>query len=414
MERTVRSLPIRDYQSAVRFVGSQNSASMEWHIVTGEYPSQPGGVGDYTYLLAKALAEAGDRVHVWTPAFSSEVLELPGVEVHLLPPNFGLAWLHALDRGLPEASPQRRILVQYVPHMYGWKAMNIAFCAWLALRRNRNFWVMFHEVAFPFKKGQPRKHDLLAITHRLMAWAILRIARKSFTSTDAYQELLARLAPKVPVGFLRIFSNVPFTNTRSFASRTQVEMFDGAPLVGVFSSFNRETCKILEDTLPTLLSESSFDMLLIGPGADFIQRFSRKFPIFKERLRTSGRINALDAGPHFHRCDVLLQLYPDGACPARGTLMAALASGVPVVSTMGPLTGPLLESSGALAFTAFQPRAIRAAIDALLADKALARKIGAAGRDLYENHFDIAVTLAILSEGRLVPSTARAAYAASV
>jgi len=93
--------------------------------------------------------------------------------------------------------------------------------------------------------------------------------------------------------------------------------------------------------------------------------------------------------------------------------MAALASGMPVISTMGPLTGPLLRASGALAFTDFQPRAIRETIDALLADKAAARRLGAAGRHFYENHFDIAVTLAILSQGRLMLPSVGAAYAAT-
>jgi len=390
------------YESASNLARQGSSGSVEWHLVTGEYPPQPGGVGDYTYLLAKALSEAGERVHVWTPASTSEIPELPGVEIHLLPRNFGLAWLRALDQGLANAAPQSKILIQYVPHMYGWKSMNIAFCAWLALRRNRNFWLMFHEVAFPFKDGQPWKHHFLAITHRLMAWTILRTAKKSFTSTEAYKDLLARLAPNVPVRLLRLFSNVPFANTRSFAHRTHSKVLDSAPLVGVFSSFGPKICAILENTLPALLAGSTFDVLLIGPGAGLIEGFLRKYPAFKGRLRTSGRVDAVDAAPYFYHCDVLLQLYPEGACPARGTLMAALASGVPVVTTAGPLTGSLLASSGALAFSDSHPEAIRETIDALLADKAAARSLGAAARRLYENHFDINVTLAMLDAGRLV------------
>src|SRR5947209_3461982 len=37
-----------------------------WHLVTGEYPPRPGGVGDYSALLAAGLAAAGGEVHVWT------------------------------------------------------------------------------------------------------------------------------------------------------------------------------------------------------------------------------------------------------------------------------------------------------------------------------------------------------------
>ncbi len=41
-------------------------ASPIWHILTGEYPPEPGGVSDYTALVAGGLAEAGIEVHVWT------------------------------------------------------------------------------------------------------------------------------------------------------------------------------------------------------------------------------------------------------------------------------------------------------------------------------------------------------------
>ena len=37
---------------------------MIWAIITGEYPPDPGGVSDYTYLVATHLADAGDEVHV--------------------------------------------------------------------------------------------------------------------------------------------------------------------------------------------------------------------------------------------------------------------------------------------------------------------------------------------------------------
>jgi hypothetical protein len=42
-----------------------------WHILTGEYPPQPGGVSDYTRQLARALVDAGDSVEVWAPHFET-------------------------------------------------------------------------------------------------------------------------------------------------------------------------------------------------------------------------------------------------------------------------------------------------------------------------------------------------------
>ena len=43
-----------------------------WHILSGEYPPQPGGVSDYTAGLAEGLAKAGAEVHVWVPPASGD------------------------------------------------------------------------------------------------------------------------------------------------------------------------------------------------------------------------------------------------------------------------------------------------------------------------------------------------------
>ena len=57
-----------------------------WHLLTPEYPPACGGVGDYTALVAAALAEAGDEVHVWYPAPpGTAVRNAPRLTVHPLP-----------------------------------------------------------------------------------------------------------------------------------------------------------------------------------------------------------------------------------------------------------------------------------------------------------------------------------------
>ena len=130
-----------------------------WHLITGEYPPQPGGVSDYTRLVAIELARAGDDVNVWAPAcdFADPIDE--GVEVHRLPGHFGPRAIALLDREL-NWNPGR-ILVQYVPHAFGFKAMNFPFALWLYARRRTNITVMFHEVAYPVAASQPLKHNLL-------------------------------------------------------------------------------------------------------------------------------------------------------------------------------------------------------------------------------------------------------------
>jgi glycosyltransferase involved in cell wall biosynthesis len=377
---------------------------MIWHIITGEYPPQPGGVSEYTYQIARALLSSEeDVVHLWTPTLPGLVPSVLGIEIHELPRGFGIRWLAELSRGLRRYPDPHNIIVQYVPHMYGWKSMNLSFCFWLFVQRNRKkTMVMFHEVAYPFRTGQPLKHDILATVHRIMAWIVLRSVNFVFTSTDGYQALLRRLAPpNSEVGILRICSNVPFGGSINPVSEALNEKSANPQfIVGVFSSFGSEICDLLEPVLPCVLENPLIRVVLIGPGHPFVEALTTRFPAFAGRITATGRVQALTAGPYFQHCNVLLQLFPDGACAARGTLIAALASGVPVVSTCGPLTDRLLLESGALLFAENSPERICSAIESLRLDPALARRIGDRACWLYEEHFHskkIANTLRLFS-----------------
>jgi glycosyltransferase involved in cell wall biosynthesis len=232
---------------------------------------------------------------------------------------------------------------------------------------------------------------MLAAVHRIMAWIVLHSAERSFTSIEPYRKLLNRLAPNIPVELLRICSNVPFDDWQE-KPRDRAEF----KTVGVFSNFRPEICTVLEPAIAAILANPNIHLLLIGPGSSLVQRLRTQFPKCSHRVSTTGRVPAVDVGPCLQACDVLLQIYPDGATGARGTLTAALASGVPVVTTAGDLTEPIFETSGGVVLADDEPAAIRRAVEDLLTDQSLARRIGTAGRRLYKECFDIEVTTARL------------------
>src|SRR5262249_54504599 len=93
-----------------------------WAILTGEYPPQPGGVADYTASVARGLAVSGDGVTVFAPAAGAGP-DVPGVTVRRLAGGFGPRSLAVLGRELDHWPG--RVLLQYAPHAFGCKGMNV-------------------------------------------------------------------------------------------------------------------------------------------------------------------------------------------------------------------------------------------------------------------------------------------------
>mgnify|MGYP003351118917 CR=1 FL=1 len=128
---------------------------MHWHLLTGEYPPTAGGVADYTALVARGLADGGDAVTVWTPASSRRPASGDDgrVRVEVLPDHFGPRALAHLTRELSPRLSRRsspatgadectqRLLVQYVPHAFGWKGGNLPFGLWLYRQRRKSIWL---------------------------------------------------------------------------------------------------------------------------------------------------------------------------------------------------------------------------------------------------------------------------------
>src|SRR5262249_41080586 len=147
---------------------SQRMNHYRWAIITGEFPPDIGGVSAYTDQVARELVRAGDEVHVWAPVAAQEGDPVPNVKIHRLPDAFGLRGLAQLDFALHRLPRPFRLLVQYVPQAFGWKAMNLPFCWWVS-RCTPPAWIIFHEVAVHLSLKQSVKHNVLGLVQRSMA-----------------------------------------------------------------------------------------------------------------------------------------------------------------------------------------------------------------------------------------------------
>jgi glycosyltransferase involved in cell wall biosynthesis len=365
-----------------------------WHLLTPEYPPGCGGVGDYTALLAAGLAGAGDRVHVWYPASTIGAVEGSdtGVIVHQLPDRFGRRSRAALAAAL--AADPGVLVAQYVPGAFGARGLNVPFCRWLArLRRaGADIRIMFHEPFFYFGLARPWR-NLHAVVQRAMAAILLRAGTRVYYSTETWTRLLAPYGPQAAVEVLPIPSTIPVNVPIELIAQAWTQR-RGSFVIGHFGTYGDHVGSELREILPALVRRlPDARVLLIGSGGE---SFAKALPPgVRDRVDATGRLSGADAAAALRACDLIVQPYPDGVTTRRTSVMAALATAVPVLTTDGPLTEPVWAQTSAVALAPAGDATVFVETAAgLAADRAARTALGARGRALYDGQFALGVTIA--------------------
>ena len=369
------------------------------HILSSEYPPDVGGVADYTRQVAEALARAGEEIHVWTSA-SRETTEASGVRVHPDPGRFRPPDLRRLGARLDEFRAPRRILVQWVPHGFGYRSMNLWFCLWLAKRARAGdrIELMVHEPFLQFQPG-PLRHVCMALVHRVMTMVLLGAASRVWVATPAWEPKLRpyALGRTVRIDWLPIPACVARANPETALGPAITP--SAQPIVGHFGSYGHDVAALLEERLPGILdSDSQPVLLLIGAGSDtFRAALVDRHPSWAGRVHATGYVPPSALASQLEACDLFLQPYPDGITSRRTSAMACLSAGRAVVTTSGHLTEPLWMESGAVVLAdVSNPTGFAEAAVHLLRDRAERARVAESGRRLFDRQFDVAHTVAAL------------------
>jgi glycosyltransferase involved in cell wall biosynthesis len=315
-------------------------------LVTGEYPPMHGGVGDYTARLTYALAERGHEVSVLTRRSDADTHSSLGQvcaqPVQVLRQARGWGW-HGLRAVLAQLARTRPdvVHVQYQAAAYG---LHPAICL-LPLWSPASCVVTYHDLRVPYvfpKAGRLRRWLLLAPARRCPAVIV--------TNASDRAQLEAVVPPQclysIPIG-----SNIdprPPSGYERLTWRNQHAIADDELLVVYFGFLSQS--KGGEDVVRVVhrLIQAGCPARLLMLGAqvgevdETNRRYLRTVQDLIERHGLAARVVWTGFQPEdvvsawLLASDVALLPYRDGVSLRRGSLMAALAHGLPVVSTKLP------------------------------------------------------------------------------
>jgi glycosyltransferase involved in cell wall biosynthesis len=320
---------------------------------------------------------------------------------------FSFGGLRRADRLLDAHETPRLLLLQWVPHGYGYHSMNVWLCLWLLKRHwldGDRVEIMVHEPYLSFA-GSLRQR-LAALAHRLMTILLIGASERIWVSAPRWEAKWRRytLGRDVQFRWMPIGSSIEVAGDAGTSRAIRDRFAPGtARLVGSFTgkaaSCQDERVRRLEAALPHIIgADETVSFLLIGEGSTAVCRELRaRHPAFAARVHALGVANEEMISSALSACDVVLQLYPDGATARHSTLIAALSHGCPTVTNLGMNSEEFWAESEALVLVPeHDGAAVARAVTSMLDDPDQRSRLAAGAARLYRSRFRIESSVAAL------------------
>jgi glycosyltransferase involved in cell wall biosynthesis len=337
-------------------------------IACPSYPPQAVtcGVGDYTRCLAEALTAQGERVTIvasaaWRGHARPDIEVLPILDAPA-------PWWHVV--------PADVVNLQYAPDLYRGRMRSLR--------------------ALLSVPTVVTVHTLVdaSVQSRAVALWLLTAARHVIAANEEVTGMvrgrlsaLDRRVTEIPIG-----SNIPVTASGdAAATRAALGVPADAPLLAHFGLVYRgKGLETLLDALRILrVTHGEARLLVIGDTRDVERDYRVELESLAARLGVasaviwSGRRDAEDVSRLLSAADVFAVPFDGGASIRRGSLIAGLAHGLPVVSTAPRVASAYLRDGENIALVApREPAALAARIAALLAAPAQRERLAAGARKL--------------------------------
>ena len=358
-------------------------------LVTGEYPPQQGGVGDFTRELARALIAAGHEAQVITGCDNQEAggkRHEDGITVHRAIKSWGMRCRSEIG-AIAQQQKLDVLNIQYEPAAYAMQVgVNFLPDAWGRRKIKVPVVTTFHDLLVPYlfpKAGSLR-------------WKVVEyLARHSdaviVTNAEDHARLSNLQSPISNLCTIPIGSNIDPVLAGEFdraAERARWGIRPDEQILGYFGFLNlskggsdlMQALKVLRNRgLPVKL-------LLIGGRTGSSDPSNAEYAAQVERLVASlglqaeviatGYLTPPEVSRALMLCDVMVLPYVDGASLRRGSLLAAIAHGKAIVTTEPryPIEGLTPEDS-VLYMPSNNPQALAEAVQRVLQDDVLRARL---------------------------------------
>ena len=333
-------------------------------ILSREFPPAISGIGDHTDRLAAELVRRGHQVAV-----------VCGVEPS---PRATFDVRSGYDASNPVATARAVaatkpdvIVWQYNPFSAGPRGIPLrAPRLARALARVAPLVGLFHELWFPWGGGA--KGLAWAASQRVQTRRVMRHAARWIVTTELREaELGDRRVRRIPIG----------TNVLPVAQGDDHEGFvvahfgnagSGRDLFPFFSAVERLRASGIPIRLRLIGSAGPLQLPASIVGA----------------VDVTGPISLEDISRQLATSDVFIHADPVGpAVGRRGSLVAALAHGLPLVAYRGPQTAPQLQDGYNVVLVEREERAVTDALRSLATDPARRRSLGRAAKATFDASF---------------------------
>lgn len=353
-------------------------------FVTGEYPPMRGGVGDYTARLVDALAD-----HGWDSAVLTSHAAANNPDHRVLP------WITRWDWSMIQQV--RRAVVEsgaglvHVQYQTGAFAMHPAV----------NFLPRFLRRAQPRPAVVTTFHDLLTpylfpkagLVRRWVNRALANASDALLVTNPQDRAALgesARLAGKtaiIPVG-----SNLPHANGHDpVAVRRELDITGQEPVIGFFGFLTVEKgFDLLLDALESMGGHRPRVVVVGGELGDtdvanltYRNRLRNRLAKTPVSVCATGHLTPDAAARVLATLDLVVLPFRHGASLRNGSLIAAIRSGTPVLTTdpeVDDSLEPLMGGESVWLVPPGDADALRRGIELLLGDPALRRRLASSAR----------------------------------